>query len=148
MRSKDFSVVWKARIGEAESIFVEPRRAEIAAVLTQHIETLVAERAAEPQPAGLNGRLKHLAIVLAELDGQSSAELVLEILSYPQIERSRPRTHRASTHPVYLYDAWPRTHGLEALLMQGAILPSEKTWEIVEPIIEHVRGHRWNTQEP
>jgi len=147
MRSKDFSVVWKARIGEAGSIFVEPLRAEIAAVLTQHIVTLVAERAAEPQPAGLNGRLKHLAIVLAELDGQSSAELVLEILSYPQIERSRPRTHRASTHPVYLYDAWPRIHGLEALLMQGVVLPSEKTWEIVEPIIEHVRAHRWNSQE-
>jgi len=147
MRSKDFSVVWKARTGEAESIFVEPRRAEIAAVLRRHIETLVAERAAEPQPAGLNGRLKHLAFVLAELDGQASVELVLEILSYPQIEPSRLRRHRASAQPVYLYDAWPRIHGLEALLMQGAVLPSEKTWEIVEPIIEHVRAHRWNSQE-
>ena len=147
MRSKDFSVVWKARTGAGESIFIEPRRAEIAAVLRRHIETLVAERAAEPQPAGLNGRLKHLAIVLAELDGQASAELVLEILSYPQIEPSRLRRHRASAQSVYLYDAWPRIHGLEALLMQGAVLPSEKTWEIVEPIIEHVRAHRWNSQE-
>jgi hypothetical protein len=147
MRIKDFSVVWKARAGEAESIFVEPRRSELAAVLRPHIETLVAERAAEPQPAGLNRRLKNLAIVLAELDGQASAELVLEILSYPQIEPSRPRTHLASTQPVYLYDAWPRTQGLEALLMQGAVLTSEKTWEIVEPIIEHVRAHRWDSQE-
>jgi len=147
MRSKDFSVVWKARAGEAESIFVEPRRTELAVVLRQHIATLVAERAAEPQLAGLNGRLKHLAIVLAELDGQASAELVLEILSYPQIEPSRPRTHRTSAQPIWLYDAWPRIHGLEALLMQGVVLPSEKTWEIVEPIIEHVRAHRWNAQE-
>ncbi|MGB0124579.1 MAG: hypothetical protein WBP63_14155 [Silvibacterium sp.] len=147
MRSKDFSLIWKARAGEGESIFAEPQRTELAAVLRQHIETLVAERAAEPQAAGLNGRLKHLAIVLAELDGQSSAELALEILSYPQIEPSRPRTHRASTQPVYLYDAWTRIHGLEALLMQGVVLPSEKTWEIVEPIIEHVRAHRWNSQE-
>lgn len=147
MRSKDFSLIWKARAGEAESIFVEPRRSELAAVLRQHIETLIAERAAEPQPAGLNGRLKHLVIVLGELDGQASAELVLEILSYPQIEPSRPKTHRASTQPVYLYDAWPRIHGLEALLMQGVALPSGKTWEIVEPIIEHIRGHRWNSQE-
>jgi hypothetical protein len=116
-------------------------------VLRQHIETLVAVRAAEPQPAGLNWRLKHLAIVLAELDGRASAELILEILSYPQIEPSRLRTHRASTQPFYLYDAWPRIHGLEALLMQGAVLSSEKTWKIVEPIIEHVRGHRWDTQE-
>jgi hypothetical protein len=147
MRNKDFSLIWKARTGEGESIFREPQRTELAAVLRQHIETLVAERAAEPQPAALNGRLKHLAIVLAELDGRASAELVLEILSYPQIERSRPRTHRASTQPFYLYDAWPRIHGLEALLMQGVVLPSEKIWEIVEPIIEHVRAHRWNSQE-
>ena len=147
MRSKDSSDVWKAREGQAESIFQEPQRTELAAVLRQHIETLVAVRAAEPQPAGLNWRLKHLAIVLAELDGRASAELILEILSYPQIEPSRLRTHRASTQPFYLYDAWPRIHGLEALLMQGAVLSSEKTWKIVEPIIEHVRGHRWDTQE-
>jgi hypothetical protein len=147
MRSKDFSLIWKARESEGESIFQEPQRTGIAAVLRQHIETLVAERAAEPQPAGLNWRLKHLAIVLAELDGRASTELILEILSYPQIERSRPRTPRAFTQPFFLYDAWPRIHGLEALLMQGAFLPSAKTWEIVEPIIEHVRGHRWNAQE-
>ena len=147
MRSKDFSLVWRAREGGGESIFVEPQRTELAAVLRRHIETLVAERAVDPMPAGLNGRLKQLAIVLAELDGQASAELVLEILSYPQIEPSRPRTHRASTQPVYLYDAWPRIHGLEALLLQGVVLPSEKTWEIVEPIIEHVRAYRWNSQE-
>jgi hypothetical protein len=147
MRSKDFSLIWKARAGEAESIFVEPRRSENAAVLRQHIATLVAEQAATPQPAGLNWRLKHLAIVLAEFDGHVSAELVLEILSYPQIEPSGPRTHRASAQPVWLYDAWPHIHGLEALLMQGVVLPSEETWEIVEPISEHVRAHRWNSQE-
>jgi hypothetical protein len=147
MRSKDFNIIWKARAGEAESIFVEPRRIELAAVLRQHISTLVAERTTEPHPAGLNWRLKHLAVVLAELDGLASAELVLDILSYPQIERSRPKTHRVSAQPVWLYDAWPRIHGLEALLMQGAVLPSEKTWEIVEPIIQHVRAHRWNSQE-
>jgi hypothetical protein len=31
--------------------------------------------------------------------------------------------------------------------MQGVVLPSGKTWEIVEPIIQHVRTHRWNSQE-
>ena len=147
MRSKEYSDIWKAREGQAESIFQEPQRTELAAVLRQHIETLVAMRAAEPEPSGLNWRLKHLAIVLAELAGGASAEVVLEILSYPQIERLRPRTHLVSTRPFYLYDAWPRIHGLEALLMRGAVLPFAKTWEIVEPIIEHVRGHRWNTQE-
>jgi len=147
MRSKDSSDIWKAREGQVESTFQEPQRTDLAAVLRQHIETLVAERATEPQPAALNGRLKHLAIVLAELDGRASTELILEILSYPQMERSRPRAHRASTQPFFLYDAWPRIHGLEALLMQGVVLSSAKTWEIVEPIIEHVRGHRWSTQE-
>ncbi len=147
MRSKDFSLIWKVRAGEAESNFVEPGRTEIAAALRQHIETLVVERATAPEPAGLNSRLKQLAVVLAEFDGQASAELILEVLSYPQNERSRPRTHLAPAQPVYLYDAWTRIHGLEALLMQGAVLPSGKTWEIVEPIIEHVRAQRWNSQE-
>ena len=112
MRSKDFSLIWKARAGEAESIFIEPGRTEIAAVLRRHIETLVVERAADPEPAGLNGRLKHLAIVLAEFDGQASAELVLEILSYPQIERSRPRTTsriRATSLLVRCLAPHPRT---------------------------------------
>src|ERR1700734_2345553 len=36
---------------------------------------------------------------------------------------------------------------IERDAFQGAILPSEKTWEIVEPIIEHVRAQRWNSQE-
>ena len=147
MRSKDFRVIWKARAGQAEPIFVEPGRSELAAVLRQHIATLVTERGAEPQPTGLNWRLKHLAVVLAEIDGKASAELILEILSYPQIEPSRPKTHRASAQPFWLYDAWPRIHGLEALLMHGVVLPSEKTSVIVEPIIQHVRAHRWNPQE-
>ena len=102
MRSKDSSDIWKAREGYAESSFRGTAKNRTRCRLRQHIETLVAERAAEPQPAGLNWRLKHLAIVLAELDGRASAELVLEILSYPQIERSRPITHRASTQPFLL----------------------------------------------
>jgi len=70
---------------EAESNFVEPGRTELAAALRQHIETLVVERATDPEPAGLNSRLKQLAVVLAEFDGQASSELILEILSYHRL---------------------------------------------------------------
>lgn len=147
MRTKDFSVIWKSRAGETESIFVEPKRAELAAIVRYHIESLVTQRSADPKPAGFDGRLKHLAIVLAELDARASADLVLEILSYPEIGPTRPRTHRAASQPVWLHDAWPRIHGLEALLINGVAPPAAKTWEILGPVIQHVRDHRWDSNQ-
>jgi hypothetical protein len=79
-------------------------------------------------------RLTKLAVVLAELDGKTSAKLVLDLLNIPETGK-------------WLYGAWPCINGLEALLMQGVVLPSAKTWEIVEPIIQHARSQRWNNQE-
>jgi hypothetical protein len=38
MRSKNYSDIWKAREGQAESNFQEPQRTELAAVLREHIE--------------------------------------------------------------------------------------------------------------
>jgi hypothetical protein len=134
MRSKDFSLIWKVRAGQAEVEFIEPLRSEVAALVKNHIEALVAERAASEHPSDYDHRLKQIAVALAELDGKASADLVLQILNIPEAGR-------------WPYGAWPCINGLEALLMQGVVLPSAKTWEIVEPIIQHVRAHRWNDQE-
>jgi len=134
MRSKDFSLIWKARDGQPEVEFVEPLRSEVAILVNNHIDALVRERAASEHPAEYDHRLKQLAVVLAELDGKASANLVLDILNIPETGK-------------WFYGAWPCINGLEALLMQGVVLPSAKTWEIVEPIIQHARSQRWNTQE-
>ena len=134
MRAKNFDFVWRARAGETEVGFVEPLRTEASALVRTRVDKILTERAAAEYPEDLDHRLKHLAVVLAEVDGRASAETVLGILNLPE----------PSSWP---YGAWSRIHGLEALLMQGVVLPSGKTWEIVEPIIQHVRAHRWNSQE-
>jgi len=134
MRAKNFDFVWRARAGETEMGFVEPLRTQVSALVRTRVDEILAERAAAEYPEDFDHRLKQLAVALAEVDGGASAEPVLDILNFPE----------PSTWP---YGAWSRIHGLEALLMQGVVLPSGKTWEIVEPIIQHVRTHRWNSQE-
>jgi hypothetical protein len=134
MRAKNFDFVWRARAGETEVGFVEPLRVEVSALLRTRVDEILAERAAAEYPEDFDHRLKQLAVALAEVDGRASSETVLDILNFPE----------PSAWP---YGAWSRIHGLEALLMQGVVLPSGKTWEIVEPIIKHVRAHRWNPQE-
>ena len=48
---------------------------------------------------------------------------------------------------TWLYGGWSRIHGLEALLMNGVVLPSAKTWQILEPVIQHARAHRYDSQQ-
>jgi NACHT conflict system protein len=134
MRKKDVSLIWKARDGQPEVEFVEPLRTDVATLVKNHIEALVGQRAVSEHPSDYDHRLKQLAVALAELDGKASANLVLDILNMPETGK-------------LLYGAWPSINGLEALLMQGVVLPSAKTWEIVEPIIQHARSQRWNNQE-
>ena len=134
MRNKGFELIWAARAGESGSIFVESRRTELASVLRARIESLLALRSQEQQPQGFTWWLKEFAVVLAELDGKASSDLVLEILCL---------TETAKT----LYDGWTKINALEALLVRGVVLPDEKTWEILAPIVDHVRAHRWDTQQ-
>jgi hypothetical protein len=134
MRNKDLSFVWKARAGESEVSFIEPLRTDVANLIKNRIEVIQAERALAEYPEDFDHRLRTLANVLAELDGKASAGLILDILNMPETGK-------------YLYGGWSRIHGLEALLMQGVVLPSAKTWEILKPVVQHAKEHRWNNQE-
>jgi hypothetical protein len=134
MRPKDFNFVWRARAGESEIGFVEPLRTELAGVLKAHIQAILVERSTAAKLQDLYGRLRDLAVVLAELDGRASFQLVLDILSFPESGR-------------WLYGAWPRINCMEALLMQGVVLPSARTWEVLEPVIQHATAHRYDSQQ-
>lgn len=134
MRTKDFSFVWRARADESEIAFAEPIRSQAATLIRNRIEAILNEQASSEYPEDFDHRLRSLANILAELDGMASAELVLQILDMP-------------TSGKYLYSGWSRIQGLEALLMRGVVLPSEKTWAILEPVVQHVREQRWNNQE-
>ncbi len=131
MRNKDFSLISKIRLGQAEVEFSEPLRTEVALLVKKHMEGRITERAASEHPSSYDLRLKELAVVLAELDGKASANLVLDILSVPEAGRQIP-------------GAMSCIGGLEALLMRGVVLPSAKTWAILDPIIQHVKENRWN----
>lgn len=110
MRTKDFGFVWRARAGASEVAFTEPIRSEAAALIRNRIEAILVEQASSEYPEDFDHRLRSLANILAELDGLASAKLVLQILDMP-------------TSGKYLYSAWSRIHGLEALLMRGIVLP-------------------------
>ena len=133
MRNKDFDFVWRARAGETEVGFNGSIRAEVATILRDRIKAIQAGRAAAQYPEDFDGRLRTLANVLAEVDGRNSVDLVLEITAMPEGGK-------------YLYSAWSRINALEALLMQGVVLPAAKTWEILEPVMRHAKEHRWNDQ--
>ena len=134
MRGKDLKFVWQALSGEEEVGFVEPLRSELAGLVRSHIERLMIERATAERPTDFDGRLKNLAVILAEMDGNASFHLVLDILSMPETG-------------TWLYGGRSRVHGLEALLMKGLVLPFEKTWDILEPVIQHARAHRFDSNE-
>lgn len=125
MRTKNYSFVWRARTGESEVAFDEKLRAKFAEVIRTHIDDLLNKTASAEQ-AQLNHRLNELVIVLAKIDGRASMERVLDILQRPEPAK-------------WLHRAWYRIQGLEALLMKGVVLPSERTWKILEPVIDHVR---------
>jgi hypothetical protein len=128
MRAKDYSFAWKARSGESEVVFDEKLRAEFALVIRTHIDELLKKTTAAAELGQLNFRLNQLVLVLAEIDGNTSRDRVLEILQRPEAGK-------------WLHSGWYRIQGLEALLMRGVVLPSPTTWGILEPVIEHVRKH-------
>ena len=134
MRNKDFDFVWRARAGESEVGFNGALRAEVATILRERIGAIQAERAAAEYPEDFDGRLRTLANVLAEVDGRSSVELILEITALQESGK-------------YLYSAWSRINALEALLMQGVVLPAAKTWEILEPVMQRAKENRWDNQQ-
>lgn len=134
MRNKDFAFVWRARVGESEVEFNGSLRIEVATILRDRIAAIQAERAVAEYPEDFDGRLRTLANVLAEVDGRNSVDLILEITALQE-------------NGKYLYSAWSRIYALEALLLQGVVLPATRTWEILEPVMQRAKENRWDNQQ-
>lgn len=134
MRNKDLAFVWRARAGESEVAFNGPLRLEVAKILLDRIAAIQAERATAEYPEDFDGRLRTLANVLAEVDGRNSVDLILEITGLQE-------------SGTYLYSAWSRIYVLEALLLQGVVLPATKTWEILAPVMQRAKENRWDNQQ-
>lgn len=128
-RKKDFGDIWLARAGRFASPFDEKRRARYSAAIKTRINRLLETRHTNGQAAWHNRRAKDLAIVLAELDGRSSADLVLKAASLSGD-----------------YDAWVRIDALEKLLFAGAQLPVPATLQIIDSVLAQFRTHDHNDQ--
>jgi|GEM_PF-830088 len=129
----DYGAVWEARAGQPHRSFDEPRRQRYAAAIRQRIAALRIERtnSNKNKVISYNFRLKELARSLATLDGQDSAELVLQVLALPGE-----------------WDGHKRCEALEALLFSGAVLPTEASLDVLNPTIEQVcAGGLYNDQK-
>lgn len=118
-KPKDYGVVWEARAGRRPSGFDEERRQRYSIAIKQRIKKLLDERARSAKPASYDYRLKALARILATLDSHDSAELVLDIMSFPG-----------------KWDGWGRVEALDSLLFSGVQLPTEATLNVLNPAIE------------
>jgi len=78
------------------------------------------EEGAAAANAQIAHRLKDLAVLLAVLDGQASADVVIETLT--------PPSH---------WDAYARMNGIRALLLSGAALTLDSMLTVLDPAIEH-----------
>lgn len=128
-RNKDFGDIWLARDGKLACTFDDERRARYSAAIKAQITRLLETRSTNGQAASHDRRAKDLAVVLAELDGRSSSDLVLHAASLPGD-----------------FDAWVRTDALEKLLFSGAQLPALATLQIIDSVLAQMRTHDHNDQ--
>lgn len=119
----DYGSVWAARAGTQPTRFDEERRRCYTNAINVRVSTLLSERANSTTPTRYDGRLKELAKLLALLDGRGSAELVMKVMALPGE-----------------WDASIRVKALEALLLSGAELPTERALEILNPAIAQIRA--------
>jgi hypothetical protein len=118
----------KVRSGATEwrTVFAEELRVKYAAAIRGRVLDIL-EESKRCDPKNLpyhHHRLKELAKVLAALDPQDSATLIVEVAALPA-----------------RFDGWHRTALLEALVFAGITLPTDAVLGIVDPVIAHFRAH-------
>jgi hypothetical protein len=114
------------------AIYDEPRRAKFAAAVKKRIAGLREESATgDHKTIPYNRRLKELAKVLAALDPEHSADVILEIAGLPA-----------------QFDGWMRVELLESLLFSGVPLPANTAIAILTPVTAEVRSHGAHNNSP
>lgn len=117
----NFEQIWSARAGKLPTEFIEERRQRCSAALRGRVSSLLAERVASSETGRYTYSLPELAIVLATLDGHSSAHLVLQVVALPG-----------------RWNGWRRVEALKALLFSGVTLPAEAALSVINPVIEEL----------
>jgi hypothetical protein len=122
---RDFRKV-RSGVTDWRAIFVEDLRVKFAAAIRGRILDILEESKSD-DPKNIpyhHRRLKELAKVLAALDPQDSANLIMEIA----VLRARS-------------DGWQRVALLEALVFAGVNLPTDTAFAIMDPVVAEFRIH-------
>ena len=114
------------------TIYDEARRAKLATAVKKRIARLREEsRTGDHKTIPYNRRLKELAKVLAALDPEHSADVILEIAGLPA-----------------QFDGWMRVELLESLLFSGVPLPADTAIAILNPVTAEIRSHGTHNNSP
>jgi len=122
--ARDFRRVWSGTT-EWRSVFIENLRVKYAVAIRRRVLDILAEsKTGDPKNIPYHHRLKELAKVLAAIDPQDSADLIMDITALPA--RS---------------DGWHRVALLESLVFAGMSLPTDTAFAIVDPVVAEFRAH-------
>lgn len=118
----------KVRNGATEwrTVYAEDLRVKYAAAIRGRISDILEEsKSGDPKNIPYHRhRLKELAKVLAALDPQDSANLIMEIAALPALS-----------------DGWQGVALVEALVFVGVTLPMDTAFAIVDPVVAQFRAH-------
>jgi hypothetical protein len=120
----------KVRSGPTDwrSVFAEDLRARYADAIRGRILDIWEKSKGDFKNTNYNNhRLKNLARVLAVLDPQQSAHLIMDIAALPAQS-----------------DGWDRVALLESLIFAGITLPTNTALAILDPVVNEARGRYGN----
>jgi hypothetical protein len=124
-----FAKIWEARQGQLLWNFDEERGRRYAGAIRQQVENLLDESRNDGRERAYDFRLKELIKALAFIDSRNSSDFILNLLCSQ--------------------DDWnggPVVQALETLLFNGIVLPTDKTLEIFNILLGHMRSHLWDDQ--
>jgi hypothetical protein len=127
---KNYALLWNARDAQSPARFAEDSRQRASAALTKRITALLEQRAVTGQPDRYTYKLQELAAVLAALDGQNSARLVLEVAALPT-----------------RWGGWRQVEALEALIFSGVNVPAEAALGILNPLVERAAATGFHSDQ-
>ena len=127
-RRPQFNQIWLARAQRVHLVQNEARRARVAEMIHARIRHLKEKRDSDADRKYLNGRLKMLALGLADVAPRQYADEIIELLSLPAE-----------------FDAHTCVDALERLLFAGMSLPSDKVLPLLDCSLDRMR--KWGMQD-
>lgn len=120
----DYSRIWEARAEQLGPRCDEGRRTRYAVALRDRIHCILGERTNSGEKRPYDYRLRVLAKALAAIDGHGSADMIFEVMSFPDE-----------------WDGSQRVGAVEILLFNGVLLPADRTLPLLDSFFDRFRKY-------